>query len=378
MCYSVVTITCAPSAALQGQCTLGSWSALVLWQRLCFPTPVYLHVEYNLLLSFAAQGTSAYLEKKKLLQKEAKKQSQKASKQRQNSCKLMHYLSQHGHDLNSQPQDACSVNLSDDEPDVAPAALALQPVSRAPVVAASADAVSCKAAGTANDAAAQGQQSAASAVPSAVIDPEAAAAAAAAPPFSLPEAVTIEPADLLQLQWPDMLAHPAAVLIPATCPSAAGQLPPELRAEAAHKLPEETSAVSVPEDASADIAAAGSAPPEVTVAGHVQVPELQWPGLSAHPAAATTLADLPILPGRLQPELQAEAAYGADSVSKCGGQDVSSSQQLTSAEVDRVLSPEQDIWPQGADEADPGDIASMAHGASQQASIMMGSLQVLP
>ena len=31
----------------------------------------------------------------------------------------MHYLSQHGHDLNSQPQDACSVNLSDDEPDVA-------------------------------------------------------------------------------------------------------------------------------------------------------------------------------------------------------------------------------------------------------------------
>ena len=242
-----------------------------------------------------------------------------------------------------------------------------------------ADAVSCKAAGTANDAAAQGQQSAASAVPSAVIDPEAAAAAAgAAPPFSLPEAVTIEPADLLQLQWPDMLAHPAAVLIPATCPSAAGRLPPELRAEAAHKLPEETSAVSVPEDDSADIAAAGSALPEVTVAGHVQVPELQWPGLSAHPAAAIVPADLPILPGRLQPELQAEAAYGAVQVSKCGGPDVSSSQQLTSAEVDRVLSPEQDIWPQGADEADPGDIASMAHGASQQASIMIGSLQVLP
>lgn len=275
------------------------------------------------------------------------------------------------------------MNLSDDEPDVAPAALALQSVSRAPVVAASADggtpadAVSCKAAGTANDAAAQGQQSAGSAVPSSVIDPEAAAAAAAVPPFSLPETVTIEPTDLLQLRWPGTLAHPAAVLIPATCPSAAGRLPPELRAEAAHKLPEETAAVSVPEGASADVAAAGSAPPEVTVAGAVQVPELQWPGLSPHPPALIVPAHLPSLSGRLPPELQAEAAHGIDSVSKGGGPDVSSSQQLTSAEVDRVLRPEQDIWPQGADEVDPGDTA-VAHGASQQASIMTGSLQVLP
>lgn len=320
------------------------------------------------------------------MQQAAKKQSRKASRQRQKSCKLMHYLSQHRHDVESQPQDACSVNLSGDEPDVAPAALALQPVSHIPVDAASADggtpadAVSPKAAGTATDAAAQGQQSAASAaVPSSVADHEAAAAAAAAvPPFSLPEAVTIEPADLLQLPWPGMLAHPAAVLIQATCPSAAGRLPPELRAEAAHKPPEDTSAVRVPEDATADVAAAGSALPEVTVAGSVQVPQLQRPGWSAHPADVLATADLPSLSGRLPPELRAEAAHTAPALSKCGVPHVSSSQQLTYAEADRVLSPEQDIWPQGADEADAGDIASMAHGTSQQASIMTGSLQVQP
>lgn len=293
----------------------------------------------------------------------------------------MHYLSQHSHDICSQPQDACSVNLSDDEPDIASAALALQPVSSIPVVAASADeatatdAVSGKTAGTTNDAAAQGQQSAASAaVPSSVTDPEGAAAAAATPPFSLPEAVTVEPADLYQLPWPGMLAHPAAVLVPAAFPSAAGRLPPDLRAEAAHQLPEEPPAGRVSNDASAD---ARSVLPEVTVGGPAQAPQMQWQGVSAHPAAVLAPADLPSLSGRLPPELWAEAAHGAHALSKCDVPHVSSSQQLTDAEVDKVLSPERDIWPQGADEeADARDIARIAHGASQQASILSGSLQV--
>lgn len=267
--------------------------------------------------------------------------------------------------MDSQPQDACSVNLSGDEPDVRPAAPAIQPAS-------------CKTAGTTNAAAAQDQQCAASApVPSSVVDPEAAAAAAATPPFSLPDAVTIEPAESLQLQWPAMLAHPAAVLVPAAFPSAAGQLPPDLRAEAAHIRPEEPSAVRVPEDATADASTAGATLPEVTVAGPVQVPQLQCPGLSAHPAALLAPADLPSLSDTLPPELRAAAAHGGHALNKCGVPDVCSSQHLTGAEVDRVLSPEQDIWPQGADEAELGDNASMAHCASQQA-IMSGSLQVQP
>ena len=328
---------------------------------------------------FAEHGVSAYLEKKKQSQKVAKKKARKASKQKKQSCQLVQFVNQHKHAIGSQPEDACSVNLSDDEVDAAPPRVAHQHVSE---VAASADegtsagALPHSTVDTSTDVQAQGHKPVASAAaPSSVTEPEAATAAAASPAFRLPAAVIAEPAELPQLQWPGMLARPAAVLVPVSSLSPAGRLPPDLRPEAAHVGPEEASAIREPENA-----AAASTLPEAAVAVLAQVPQLQGPNVSAHPAAVHAPAAFPQFAGRLPPELQAEAAPTAPEPSRSGAPAGSTSQQLSpvAVAVAEVYSPEQHSWPAQAGQADPdGRRANLCH-ASQQAAGMSSRLQVQP
>lgn len=324
---------------------------------------------------------SAYLEKKKQSQKVAKMKAWKASKQNKQSCQLVHFVYQHRHAIGSQPEHACSVILLDDEADAAAPKAAHQHVSK---VAASADEGTSAGAfphntdDTSNDQQAQGHKSVASAAaPSSVTEPEAATAAAACPAFRLPAAVTAEPTELLQLQWPGMLAHPAAVLVPVNSLSVAGRLPSDLRPEAAHTASKEPSAMREPEE----IVAACTSPAAADTVP-AQVAQLEGPVVSAHPPAVhAPAARLPPSAGRLPLDLQAKAALTAPQPSRSGARAGSTPQQLSPAAfavADRVCSPEQHSWPTHADQVDPdGRLATLNH-ARQQAPAMSGQLQVQP
>ena len=366
----------------------------------------------------------------------------------------MHFVSQRSQTVASQPQDACSINLSDKEADAAPPRGAHQPVSK---VAASADegtsagVLSHSTADTAKDDPAQGHKPVASAAAmSSITEPEAAATAAALPAFRLPDAVIAEPAELPQPQWagssarpaaapvnflslagrlpadlraeaahvaseepsaitelgnaaaafvlpeaavaepaqvpqlqcPAVPAHPAAVLVPAVSPLPAGSLPAELQIKAAHTAPDQRSAVKQSEAAAAAAATNALMLPEAVLDEPVQLPQLQWPDLSAHPAAVLAPAASPESVGRLPPELQAETALTGPRTSRSSAPAGSTSHQLSPVVVavaDKVCSPEQHSWLGQADEAAPdGRLATLSPDASQQSPAASGRLQVQP
>ena len=192
----------------------------------------------------------------------------------------MQFVSQHRQTVGSQPEDAYSVNLSDGEADAALPRDAHQPeVVASDDEGTSAGALSHSPANTAEDDQAPGHKLVISTAGlSSVTEREAAAVAAALPAFRLSDAVIAEPAELLQPQLPGISAHPAAVLVPVSSISVAGKLPADLRSKVLQRL---------------------LSSQKLLLLSLHRRPQLQWPAVSAHPAAELAPAVSPVPAGSL-------------------------------------------------------------------------------
>ena len=214
---------------------------------------------------------------------------------------------------------------------------------------------------TADEPASGGKSATSADVLSAMTQPGA-APAAANPAASVlpvrPEAEVGEP--IFTAEPAGTSGCPAAVLAHPVPSSPTVSLPPELRAEAEHGLP----------DLGRPGASAVAKPPRLSPVA---------PGdklLGPHPAAGLAHPNLPSSALSLPPELHAEAAHAFPDLDMPAASDVPQLSPAAFAVADRMSSPRQDL---ALAQADPGDNNSsggpMSHDAPEQA-VMSSNLQV--